>query len=410
MTRVMPEIVAPAGTPDKLKTALHFGADAVYLGLKKYSMRAAAGNFHADEIRWAVEYAHQRGRRVYVTVNALPGDDDLEGIESALRNLGAMGVDALVVGDASVLAMARREAPATPIHLSTQLSVTNREAARFWFEQGVHRIIAARELSIKQLGNLVRSVPGRFEAFVHGAVCIAYSGRCLLSLYWAGKERDPRKGKCAQACRWQYRDLEDTRRPGEPNRVVEDEGGTHFFDAKDLCALPLLDRLADAGVQAWKIEGRNRSELYVGVTTDVYRTARDLLIKSGDERFKDRVDRFMQELGRLTSREYSPHFLAGGEPGKDAYNPKGSYVAYGAQFIGKVTAKSSAGLVVELKNPVRPGDKLVVRDRGMLEEHCTVEGVRLADGSCTAVGRPADRVQLPGAFVADSGALVLRPA
>ena len=410
MTPFRPEIVSPAGTPEKLKTAFHFGADAVYLGLKKYSMRAAAGNFDTDEVEWAVKYAHERGRRVYVTVNAMPDDDDLEGIESALKTLGSLGVDAVVAGDASVLALARREAPGTPIHLSTQLSVTNREAARFWFEQGVECIIVARELSVEKLGSLVRSVPGRIEAFVHGAVCIAYSGRCLLSLYWAGSHRNPQKGACAQACRWQYRDLGDTRRLARPARLLEDEKGTHFFDAKDLWALPLLDRMVEAGVHGWKIEGRNRSELYVGLTTDVYRTARDLIVETGAEAFRSERDRLMAELERLTSRGYSTHFLEGGEPGKEAYNPGGSYATYGDRFIGKVVRKDSNGLVVQLKSPVEPDDNLIIRDRGMLQEAVELAWVRLEGGGEVREGRPGDCVVLPGAFAAEPGALVLRPA
>ncbi len=407
---VLPEIVAPAGTPEKLKTAFHFGADAVYLGLKKHSMRAAAGNFDTDELAWAVEYAHERGKRVYVTLNALPFENDLPGIESALGVLAGLGVDAVVAGDASVLALARRIAPEIPIHLSTQLSVTNEEAARFWFDQGVRRIIAARELSINQLGNIVRSVPGRFEAFVHGAVCIAYSGRCLLSLYWAGEHRNPQKGACAQACRWQYRDLEETKRPDQPIRVVEDETGTHFFDAKDLCALPVLDNLVAAGVHAWKIEGRNRSQMYVGLTTDVYRTARDLIVQEGAEAFRDRVDELNAELSRLTSRGLSTHFLEGGEPGNEAYNTEGSYGSYGDRFIGKVIRKSEEGLVVELKSPVEPDDNLIVRDRGMQEETVHLEWVRLADGDAVPSGQPGDHVVMPGIFSAGTGALVLRPA
>lgn len=410
MTPFRPEIVAPAGTPEKLKTAFHFGADAVYLGLKKYSMRAAAGNFDSDELAWAVEYAHERDKRIYVTLNALPFEKDLPGIEAALGELGRLGVDAVVAGDASVFRMARRVAPEIPIHLSTQLSVTNCEAARFWFEQGARRIIAARELSVHQLGELVRSVPGRFEAFVHGAVCIAYSGRCLLSLYWAGEHRNPQQGACAQACRWQYRDLEETKRPGQRIPVVEDETGTHFFDAKDLCALPLLERLVEAGVHAWKIEGRNRSELYVGLTTDVYRRARDLIVEEGAEAFRSREAVLEAELRRLTSRGLSTHFLSGTQPGREAYNIEGSYGAYGDRFIGKVISAGGEGLVVELKSPVEPDDNLVVRDRGMLEERVHLEWVRLANGEALPSGQPGNHIVIPGVFSAGPGALVLRPA
>jgi len=238
MSKPRPEILAPAGTPAKLKTALHFGADAVYLGLRQFSMRSFAGNFTFDQLEWALAYAHDRGRKVYVAVNIQPFDVDLDPIAESLKTLAKLKPDGLIVADPGVIDLARRLCPDLPLHLSTQSSVINSGAARFWFAQGFRRIIAARELSVEQLAVIVREGGGDIEAFVHGAVCIAYSGRCLLSLYWAN--RDPRRGACAQGCRWQYKELEDKRRPGQGNPVEQDERGTYFFDAKDLCGLPLL--------------------------------------------------------------------------------------------------------------------------------------------------------------------------
>ncbi len=399
-----PEIVAPAGTPEKLKVALHFGADAVYCGLKRFSMRAFAGNFDFDQLEWALDYAHERGRKVYVTVNVLPFEEELESLAETLRTLGRIGPDAIVVGDAGVLALARKEAPKTPLHLSTQLSVTTHAAADFWFAQGIHRIVLARELTLPQVAGVVARGAGAFEAFVHGAVCIAYSGRCLLSLYWA--DRDPRKGACAQGCRWPYRELVDRRRPGEGNPVAEDDRGTYFFDAKDLCALPLLDRLVETGIQAFKIEGRTRSEHYVGVVTDVYRTATDLLADGRKEEWAARLDSLLAELQRPVHRGFSTHFLGGSEPGPEAYNPHGSPLTHRNDFLGKVTAAAPGQVDIHVRFPFAPGDTIEICDAGLSRRHLPVEGLALTDGSPTERARPGSTVRIPCPFPVAPQALV----
>jgi len=402
---VKPELLAPAGTPEKLEVALHFGADAVYLGLKHFSLRSAAGNFTLDELEWALRLAHARGRRVYVAVNIQPFDSDLPGVERVLSDLADLGPDAIIVADPGVLELCRRRAPAIPLHLSTQASVTNAAAARFWIEQGVRRIIVARELSLEQLAALVASAPGEIEAFVHGAVCIAYSGRCLISLYWA--DRDPRRGACAQGCRWRYRvALEDERRPGLWSPLEQDERGSYFFDALDLCALPVLERLVATGVRALKIEGRTRSPLYVGTAVDVYRRAIDL-VAAGDLATLARERPALQaELLRPVNRGVSTHFLTGDQDAPESYNPRGSYADGRARYVGRITERTAEGLLLELRNPLQPGETLELRDRGLCCEPLRLERLEREDGTSLEAGHAGETLLLRGSFRAGPGALV----
>lgn len=360
------ELLLPAGTPEKLRVAFDFGADAVYLGMKRFSLRSFAGNFSEEELAWAVGYAHELGRKVYVTLNVLAMESELEEMGAAVRVLRKIGPDAVIVADPGVLELVRREGRELRVHLSTQASVTNSSAAAFWARQGVERIVLARELSIPQIEAIGRAGGVETEVFVHGAQCIAWSGRCFLSLHWAGKNRDPRKGSCAQACRWPYRvRLEDGRRPGEENLLEEDERGTYFFDSKDLCALPLLERLVSSGVSALKVEGRTRSEMYVAVVADVYRTALDLIAEGNLDEYGRRVPEFMAELGKLTERGFSAHFLGGGEPGLEAYNLSGSGLANRNDYLGRVSRMEGELVEVELKNPLSVGEMVEFRMPGM---------------------------------------------
>ena len=410
MSMVRPEIVAPAGTPAKLRTAFHFGADAAYLGLKHLSLRQYAGNFDLDQLEWAVGFAHERGRKVYVTANVLPFDQDLELLEKTVATVARIGADGIVVSDAAGVDITHRVAPELPVTLSTQFSVSNHAAANYWFSQGVQRIVLARELSLDQIQSIAKAASGQVEIFIHGAVCVAWSGRCFLSLYWAGADRDPRRGSCAQGCRWPYVNLEDRRRPGLGNPVTEDERGTYFFDAKDLWAMPVLDRLMAAGAAAWKIEGRTRSELYVGTTVDAYVQARDLILEHGSEAFRTRSQEFSDDLQRVTNRGFSTQFLTGAQHEISTYNPQGSYHDNDRrdEFVGKVVAAGPDGLEVELRNPLRPGTAVEICDRGMLRERAALDQLMLADGSFADPASPGTRLLVPGRFTAGPGALVRR--
>lgn len=403
--RPAPEILAPAGTPAKLETAYHFGAGAAYLGLEDWSLRKFAGNFDWDQLEWALALARDLDRRVYVALNVLAFEDDLDGITAALRRLDILRPHGVIVGDPGVLALGRREAPGLRYHLSTQTSVTNSAAANWWFEQGIQRIVVARELTMGQLGGVVRGAAGEIEAFCHGAVCVAWSGRCFLSLYWA--DRDPRVGACAQGCRWPYKELEDRRRPGEGNVIEEDARGTYFFDAKDLCTIPILPDLLATGVRALKIEGRTRSALYVGAVVDVYTDAARRIAAGDIEGFEARKPSYLEELARPTNRGFSTHFLGGEAHDLSAYNADGSYGEKNRNvFVGVVTATRPDGVVIRLKNLVRPGDRIELRDAGLVNEEATVETIARPNGTCADLGRSGDDLFVPGAFAAGIGALV----
>jgi len=404
-----PELLAPAGTPQKLETAFHFGADAVYLGLEDWSLRRFAGNFDWDALEWALGLARDLGRRIYVAVNVLAFEDDLDRVAAALRRLGALGPHGVIVGDPGVLALGRREAPGLRYHLSTQTSVTNSAAAAWWFARGVDRIVLARELTMDQLRGVAAGIgaAGELEVFCHGAVCVAWSGRCFLSLYWA--DRDPRVGACAQGCRWPYKELEDRRRPGEANPVEEDERGTYFFDAKDLCTIPLLPDLLTTGVHALKIEGRTRSALYAGAVVDVYKDAVRRLAAGDMDGFEARKSAYLEELARPTNRGFSTHFLGGEAHDVSSYNPGGSYENLSRnEFIGVVTATRTDGLVVRLKNVLRPGDSVEVRDAGLVCEPAAVDEILRPDGATDVLGRAGEDILLPGEFSAGVRALVRR--
>ncbi len=400
----IPELVAPAGTPEKLKVALHFGADAVYCGLKQFSMRAFAGNFSLEQLEWAIAFAHARGKRVYVTVNVLAQEADLVPLENVLAALNQLRPDALVVGDAGVIALARNHAPDLPLHLSTQMSVTQHAAANFWFDQGVERIVVARELSLEQLATLKASARGAIECFVHGAVCIAYSGRCLLSLYWAN--RDPRRGACAQGCRWQYREVEDGRRPGLSNPIEEDERGTYFFDATDLWALPVLQPLVRTGIDALKIEGRTRSEHYLGVVTDVYRVALDTLAAGDLAGFAAGLPAWQEELQRPVQRGLSTHFLTGDQNTREVYNPSGSKLSGRNDYLGKVVAVSDTHIEVLVRFPFRPGDTVELRDAGLKCQRFVVQHLLAHDGTSLELAPPNTTVRIPGQFAVSEQSLL----
>ncbi len=399
-----PEILAPAGDVDKLVTAFHFGANSVYVGLKRHSLRNFARNFEFDELEFALNHAHDRGGKVYVALNLLPYDDDLDSMVADIRQLGKLQPDGLIIADPGVLAVARREAPSLALHLSTQANVTNSPSARFWYDQGVQRIVVARELGIDRLARLVADVPGEVEAFVHGAVCISYSGRCFLSHYWTG--RDANRGECAQACRWKYREVEEQRREGEHHYLMEDERYTYFFDARDLCALPVLPQLFAAGVSAWKIEGRMKSQHYVAVTTDVYQQAANWLAAGETEKFLKELPELQREVARVSNREFSTHFLPGGVPDLDSYNKSGSTYRNAGAFIGTVVTRSEHFVDVKVKNKLQPGQQLELRDRGLVREFLPVGPLFEPDGTSVERGLPGTVVRIPGNFRSDVGAIV----
>jgi len=303
-----PEVLAPAGDMEKLRFAVAYGADAVYLAGKAYGMRTASGNFSPEEMAEAVQYCHARGVKVYVTVNTLPRDEEMLQLPKYLSALDEMGVDALILADLGVLMLAKKHAPHCEIHISTQTSIVNAQAATAYHELGASRVVLARELTLDQIQYIRNNTPKtlELEAFVHGAMCMAYSGRCMLSQYLAG--RDANRGNCAQPCRWSYRVVEEYR-PNEYMPIEEDEHGTYIFNSKDMNLLPYIDQVAKAGIDSLKIEGRVKTSYYAAVVTNAYRRATDLYAADPDH-FAPPQE-LLDEVWKVSHREYFTGFYFG---------------------------------------------------------------------------------------------------
>ena len=361
--RNLPELLCPAGDPASLEAALHFGADAVYGGLKRFGLRAFAGNFDLEELRRAVDAVHAAGRKFYLTMNSLPYDDEMEAFVEAGREAMRAGVDAVIVSDLGAIRMLKREVPALPVHVSTQANTLNTPAIEQYLEMGCERVILARELSLDRIRTLAANVRGRMEleVFVHGASCMAYSGRCLLSAYLTG--RSGNRGACTQPCRWKYSVMEG-KRPGEYYPVAEDENGTYLFSAKDLCLMPLLSELAEAGISSFKIEGRMKSEYYVAVVTGAYRRALELL-GADPAAFREALPELLQELKSASHRDSDTGFLLGApeQPGEaEGFHQEREYLAR------VLSGPDERGLArLELKNRFYTGDQLeLMTPKGIL--------------------------------------------
>lgn len=307
------EILSPAGDRERLEAALDFGAHAVYLAGKEFGMRSSPDNFDVRALREAVELVHGRGAKVYLTCNTLPRNDELPRLPSFLQESAQAGVDAFIVSDLGVLRMAKQAAPQVDVHISTQAGIVNYEAARAFWELGASRVVLARELPLEEIAQIrAKTDPGlELEAFVHGSMCVSFSGRCLISNYLTG--RDANRGDCAQPCRWKYR-LEEEKREGQYFPVVEEEDGTYFFNSRDLCMIEYIPQLVEAGITSLKIEGRAKSAYYVAVTTNAYRHALEDYQKQGEQWTLQPWIR--EELDKISHREYHTGFYLGDQPGQ----------------------------------------------------------------------------------------------
>lgn len=355
----IPELLCPAGSRESLEAALHFGADAVYAGMKHYGLRAYAGTFDGDGLREAVRLAHAKKARFYVTMNIYPFDDELEGFTAAAREAEAAGADAVIVSDPGAIRLLRKEVPGLPVHVSTQASTVNTPAAELYREMGCERVILAREVSLERIRKMKQALGDsiQLETFVHGASCMAYSGRCLLSAYLTG--RSGNRGECAQPCRWQYAVVEE-KRPGEYFPVAEDERGTYLFSARDLCLMPILPDLCEAGVSSLKIEGRMKTEYYVATVTGAYRRALDLLAESR-EAFDRALPGLMAELRCASHRDSDTGFLLGNPetPGEaEGFHQEREYTA---RVLGTDEATGKTRLL--LKNRFFAGETLELMTR-----------------------------------------------
>ena len=350
------ELLAPAGDMNKLKTAFYFGADAVYVGGKKFSLRAQAGNFSEDELEKAVKYSRERGKKIYVTVNILARNNDIKEAEEYFLFLEKIGVDGAIVSDTGLLSVAKRVAPKLPLNLSTQANTLNYEAARFWKDFGIKRVILARELSLKEIAEISQKNEGlEVETFIHGAMCISYSGRCVLSDYRTG--RSSNRGECVQACRWNY-EIREKGSSGAFMEAEEDERGTYILNSKDLCLVDYLEELIDAGVVSMKIEGRMKSEYYLATVINAYRRALDELYEKGFDYKKNPI--FKEELEKTAHREFTTAYLFGENDRTENFNDSQSVGTH--KFIASVLESTNGDgyALIEMRNRFAVGDVLEV--------------------------------------------------
>lgn len=304
-----PELLIPASSLEVLKTAVMFGADAVYIGGEAFGLRAKAKNFTSEEMAEGIAFAHAHGVRVHVTANILAHNYDLEGARAYFHELKEMKPDALIIADPGMFMLAKEICPEIDIHVSTQANNTNYMTYRFWYEQGAKRVVSARELSLSEIREIRRNIPDdlEIESFIHGAMCISYSGRCLLSSYFTG--RDANHGACTHPCRWKYAVVEE-KRPGEYLPVYENERGTYIFNSKDLCMIEHIPEMIEAGIDSFKIEGRMKTALYVATVARTYRKAIDDYLES-EEKYRANMDWYQSEIAKCTYRQFTTGFYFG---------------------------------------------------------------------------------------------------
>lgn len=348
-----PELLAPAGDFSKLKTALYFGADAVYVGGKAFSLRALAGNFDNQELKEAVEYTHALGKKIYVTVNILARNSDREKAIEYLTFLNEIKPDGIIAADIGLLSLAKQYAPKVELHASTQMNVLNSDTVKFLLDFGVKRVVLARELSLKEISEIHNDVPDmQLEAFAHGAMCISYSGRCLLSNYLTG--RDSNRGACVQACRWNY-EIREKSREGEYYPIEEDEHGTYILNSKDLNMIEHFYDLANAGVCSFKIEGRMKSEYYIATVVNAYRRAIDSYYNFGNTDFTP----YVEELNKTVHRDFTTAYMYGENEQTVNYNDSQSKGTH--TFIANVLEDFNGEYaVIEQRNRFKKGDFLEV--------------------------------------------------
>ena len=352
------ELLAPAGNFEKLKIAIHYGADAVYLAGKDFSLRNFSGNFTLPELDMAIRFAHDLGKKVYVACNIYPRNHELDAISGYLDQIGQFGPDALIVADPGIFMMARRIIPGVPIHISTQANITNLAGAIFWRDMGAARINTAREITLSEISEIVQQSRIEVESFVHGAMCISYSGRCLLSSFMA--KRDSNRGRCCHPCRWQYAVVEELR-PGIFMPVLEDDRGTYIFNSRDLCMIEHLPEMIRAGIGSLKIEGRMKGINYLATVVKVYRDAIDAWYANPEDFQADAS--WMKELLRISHRGYCTGFYFGDpdqtSPNFDNYKSFHDHV-FMAEII-KVSEDGSA--ICHIRNKIQKGDAVEILTR-----------------------------------------------
>ncbi len=356
--RNKPEVLAPANSLEVLKTAVEYGADTVYIGGEMYGLRAKAKNFSAEDMKKGIAYAHERGKKVYVTANITAHNRDLEGVRAYFHELKEIRPDALIISDPGVFTIAKEVCPEIDIHISTQSNNVNYMTFRFWKEQGATRVVTARELSLEEIGDIRKNIPDDFEieTFVHGAMCISYSGRCLLSHYFTG--RDANLGACTHPCRWKYYIMEE-KRPGEFLPVEENERGTYIFNSKDLCMIEHIPELVNAGIDSFKIEGRMKTALYVAVVSRTYRQAIDDYFED-PQKYIDNIPYYKKEIAKCTYRQFTTGFFFGPTTHDSQIYDNNTYVK-GYEYLGTIHESLEDGRgVFEQKNKFSVGDEVEI--------------------------------------------------
>lgn len=352
------ELLAPAGDLEKLKMAILYGADAVYIAGENFGLRTASKNFTDDQMKEAVEFVRKYNKKIYVTCNIIPHNDDFAGLEEYLRYLEAVGVDAIIVADPGVLMVAKEVVPDMEIHWSTQANNTNYNSANFWYKQGVQRVVTARELSFEEISKIRKEIPDDMdiESFVHGAMCISYSGRCLISNYMTG--RDANRGSCAHPCRWKY-SLVEEKRPGEYFPIEEDDRGTYFFNSKDLCMIEYVKELIEAGVSSFKIEGRVKTPYYVATVVRAYRMAIDAYYND-PENYSFNPE-WMSELKKASYRGFTDGFYHD-KPEAEAQNYGTSSYIRNYDFMGLVLGYDELKKMaqIDVRNRIFVGDTIEI--------------------------------------------------
>ena len=374
-----PELLIPASSLEVLKTAVIFGADAVYIGGDAFGLRAKAKNFSPEEMKEGIEFAHAHGVKVHVTVNILAHNYDLDGVEKYLHELKELKPDALIIADPGIFMKARRICPEIDIHVSTQANNTNYETYNFWYDLGAKRVVAARELSLREIKEINEHIPEdlEMECFIHGAMCISYSGRCLLSNYFTG--RDANKGACTHPCRWKYSIVEE-KRPGEYLPVYENDRGTYIFNSKDLCMIEHIPEMVDAGIDSCKIEGRMKTALYVATVARTYRKAIDDFFES-EEKYRQNMPWYLDQISKCTYRQFTTGFYFG-KPSDEAqiYDNNtyvNEYIYLG--IVGEVDERGYAKF--EQRNKFSVGDNIEIMKPDGTDIEVTVKAMFAEDGT-----------------------------
>lgn len=373
------ELLIPAGSLDVLKTAVIYGADAVYIGGEAFGLRAKAKNFTNEEIKKGIVFAHEHGVKVYITANILAHNDDLAGVEAYFEELKEIRPDALIISDPGVFTIARRVIPDMEIHISTQANNTNYGTYRFWYDLGAKRVVTARELSLKEIKEIRDHIPEdmEIESFIHGAMCISYSGRCLLSNFMTG--RDANQGACTHPCRWKYSIVEE-KRPGEYMPVYENERGTFIFNSKDLCMVDHIPEMIDAGIDSFKIEGRMKTALYVATVARAYRKAIDDYRKD-PKLYETNLDWYREEIAKCVNREFTTGFYFG-RPDASAQIYENSTYVKDYTYLGTVASVDGRGYGgLEQKNKFSVGETIEVMKPDGRNIEAVVKGIYDEDGN-----------------------------